>query len=333
MVSVFGNVYFPGSYPLTKDMMLSDAIKAAGGQKDRTYYAEVELNRRDKLGKRFSTNNTISDIEEAKEINLQPMDVINLKQVASTLKTVEIRGEVFFPGLYPISQYQTLGQVLKRAGGLTENGSAEAAYFQRFSLKEAEAKRIQAAQGALKRKIILSSTAGSDGLGEDALETSAVDELIKLIATDEIELEVLGRLVIDLQGIINGDIEDIILDDGDVINIPKKKQSVSVIGEVFVANNHIYDKYLSIDDYINLSGGTTTFADTDNIYVIKSDGSIISPNQLSSGFFRGKNNNIRAGDTVVVPLEIDSFSNVRAANEITQIIYQMAVAAAAVNSF
>ncbi len=143
----------------------------------------------------------------------------------------------------------------------------------------------------------------------------------------------LGRLVIDLQGIINGDIEDIILDDGDVINIPKKKQSVSVIGEVFVANNHIYDKYLSIDDYINLSGGTTTFADTDNIYVIKSDGSIISPNQLSSGFFRGKNNNIRAGDTVVVPLEVDSFSNVRAANEITQIIYQMAVAAAAVNSF
>ena len=333
MVSVFGNVFFPGSYPLTKDMMLSDAIKAAGGQKDRTYFAEVELNRRNKLGKRFSTSNTISDIEEAKEINLQSMDVINLKQVASTLKTVEIRGEVFFPGLYPISQYQTLGQVLKRAGGLTENGSAEAAFFQRLSLKEAEAQRIQVAQDALKRKIILSSTAGSEALGEDALEASAVDELTELIASDEIELELLGRLVIDLQGIINGDIEDIILDDGDVINIPKKRQSVSVIGEVFVANNHLYDEYLSIDDYISLSGGTTTYADTNNIYVIKSDGSIISPNQLSSGFFRGKNNNIKAGDTVVVPLEIDSFSNVRAANEITQIIYQMAVAAAAVNSF
>ena len=91
---------------------------------------------------------------------------------------------------------------------------------------------------------------------------------------------------------------------------------------------------ISIDDYLDLSGGATPFADKGAAYLIKSDGSIVSPNQLSSsGFFRGSNQNLEPGDTIVVPLEIQPFSGVRATTEITQIIYQMALAAAAVNSF
>ena len=46
MVSVFGNVHFQGAYPYTKDMILSDAIKAGGGPKNGTYEAEVELSSR-----------------------------------------------------------------------------------------------------------------------------------------------------------------------------------------------------------------------------------------------------------------------------------------------
>ena len=71
-----------------------------------------------------------------------------------------------------------------------------------------------------------------------------------------------------------------------------------------------------------------------NIYLIKSDGSIISPTQLSpSKFFRRTAQNLQPGDTIVVPLEVQPFSGIKATTEITQIIYQMALAAAAVNSF
>ena len=331
MVSVFGNVHFPGSYPLTNGMILSDAIKAAGGPKNATYTAEIELSRRDNIGKKFATTNNYASIEEANEISLQEMDTINLKQIASDLKTVEILGEVFFPGTYPISENQTLGELVKRAGGLTEFGYPEAAFFQRNALKQAELERLSSAQNELKRKILLSSQSG--GLGQASLDSSAINQLTALITGDTDESGALGRLVIDLKAILSNKVSDIILEDGDKINIPKQKQSISVIGEVFVANSHIFDQKLNINDYINLSGGTTTFADQQNIYLIKSDGSIVSPSQLSSGFFRSGSSSLKPGDTIVVPLQVQPFSGIKATTEITQIIYQMALAAAAVNSF
>ena len=148
---------------------------------------------------------------------------------------------------------------------------------------------------------------------------------------DNNQADVLGRLVIDLDSIMDGTSKDIVLEDGDSINIPKNKQSISVIGEVFVSNSHIFSDGLQISDYINLSGGTTMFADESNIYLIRADGSILSPSQLKSGFFRS--NDLNPGDTIVVPLQVQPFSGIRATTEVTQIIYQMALAAAAVNSF
>ncbi|SVB64066.1 uncharacterized protein METZ01_LOCUS216920, partial [marine metagenome] len=91
---------------------------------------------------------------------------------------------------------------------------------------------------------------------------------------------------------------------------------------------------LTLKDYIDLSGGASPYADENSIYLIRSNGSIISPDQLSnSRFFRGNFGGLQAGDTIVVPLEVQPFSGIRATTEITQIVYQMALAAAAVNSF
>jgi protein involved in polysaccharide export with SLBB domain len=148
-------------------------------------------------------------------------------------------------------------------------------------------------------------------------------------------MEKLGRLVIDLESIINGSNADIILEDGDSLHIPKMQQNISVIGEVFVPRTHLFTQGLNLNDYISLSGGVGPYADADNIYLIRVDGSMVSPTQLSSSrFFRGSSSKeLQPGDSIVVPLEVKPFSGIRATNEITQIIYQMALAAAAVNSF
>ena len=127
---------------------------------------------------------------------------------------------------------------------------------------------------------------------------------------------------------------DIILEDGDKLHIPKVQQTISVLGEVYVPNTHVFKSNLGINDYINLSGGANEFADSNTIYIVKSDGSIVSPDQLSkSGFFRASSSILENGDTIVVPLTVKPFSAIRATTEVTQIIYQMALAAAAVNSF
>jgi len=314
-------------------MILSDAIKASGGPKNGTYEAEVELSSRNNIGKKFSTTNNYASLIVANEIRLQEMDTINLKQVSSDLKTVNISGEVFFPGTYPISENETLGELVRRAGGLTDYGSSQAAYFQRDSLKEAEKRRFKSAQNELRRKILLSSQAGN--LGQESLDNDAINQLTSLITGGTGENDTLvGRLVIDLNAILDQEVEDIILEEGDSLIIPKRKQSISVIGEVYVSNSHLYENSLDLKDYISLSGGTTIYADASNTYLIKSDGSIISPSQLSgSGFFRAGTSNLEPGDTIVIPLNVQPFSAIKATTEVTQIIYQMAIAAAAVNSF
>ena len=146
--------------------------------------------------------------------------------------------------------------------------------------------------------------------------------------------ERIGRMVVDLEGIMENKVTDVTLEDGDKLHIPKRPQTISVIGEVYVPNAHLFRENTSLDEYIRLSGGKNEYADDDNIYLVKADGSIVSPGQLSSsGFFRGRADSLQPGDTIVVPLNLSTFSSIRATTEVTQIIYQMALAAAAVNSF
>ena len=328
-INIFGGVHHPGTYPYTKEMSLLDAIKASGGALDGIYSSEVELIRRDNVGNRFVSTDSDASVSEADNIALSKMDVITVKKLISSIRTVTISGEVHFPGVYPISEDQTLSELMVRAGGKTINADLNAAVFLREELRDAEIERVKEASDQLQRKLILSSQATD--VGDEALGNDQIAQIASLLETAE-DAESLGRLVIDLEQIISTPSNDLELKDGDSLYIPKLKQTVSVIGEVFVPNNHIYDSEISLSEYIKLSGGYTEFADESSLYVIKSDGSILSPSDISSGFFR-RNNTIEPGDTLVVPLEVDSFSSLKAATEITQIIYQMAIAAAAVNSF
>ena len=331
MISVYGNVQFPGDYPFVDNMNLNDAIKAAGGARNATYNTEIEVSRRENIGKEFSLSSTYATLIEGENIDLQKMDIINLKQITSKIKQVEVTGEVFFPGVYPIAENQTLGELILRAGGLKDLASTSSAYFQRLSIKEAEEERLKRARSELVKKIVLSSQ--SAGPGQENLDSNSINQLTSLVSSSE-EMESPGRLVIDLDSIMNGTVEDIILQDQDSIFIPLKKQSISVIGEVYVPNSHLYDDSNQVDDYIAMSGGINSFADEDNIYLIKADGSIISPKELAtSGFFRDSSSQLNPGDTIVIPLQVRPFSGLKATTEITQIIYQMALAAAAANSF
>ncbi len=333
VVSVFGNVFFPGQYPLSEGMTLLDAINAAGGLKESSYSSEIEIIRNNKSGKEYDSRNLSFDSGNRNSLNqaVEAMDIINIKQLATEIRTVEITGEVYFPGVYPISKNETLSQVINRAGGFTSDASAMAASFTRESIKQAELKRIGQAQAELRRSLILTSQ--KQGFGEAAGDISQLTNLLS--GTDNInQSELLGRMVVDLDGIMQRNVTDVSLEDGDRLHIPKKPQTISVIGEVYVPNAHLFSENNSVDEYIRLSGGQNDFADNDNIYLVKADGSIVSPDQLSaSGFFRGRSDKLQPGDTIVVPLNLSTFSSIRATTELTQIIYQMALAAAAVNSF
>jgi protein involved in polysaccharide export with SLBB domain len=107
---------------------------------------------------------------------------------------------------------------------------------------------------------------------------------------------------------------------------------VTVIGEVQTTTSHLYREHLMRDDYIGLSGGLTRKADRGRIYIVRADGSVVSSE--SSGWFRRSAQvAMRPGDTIVAPLDTERMPALPLWQAVTSIVYNLAIAAAAVNSF
>ncbi len=143
-----------------------------------------------------------------------------------------------------------------------------------------------------------------------------------------------GRLVIDLDRALLADSASsgIVLQNGDTLVIPKRSQEVTVIGEVQNATSHLYRSGLERDDYIGLSGGDTRKADSKRTYIVRANGSVVSA-ENSRWFSRGTQIAIKPGDTVVVPLDTERLPTLPLWQAVTQILYNLAIAAAAINSF
>jgi protein involved in polysaccharide export with SLBB domain len=107
---------------------------------------------------------------------------------------------------------------------------------------------------------------------------------------------------------------------------------VTVIGEVQNSTSHFFRAELGRDDYVGLSGGITRKADRGRIYVVRADGSVVA-SESSRWFSRAAQVQMRPGDTVVVPLDTERLPALPLWQAVTQILYNLAVSVAAVNSF
>ena len=92
---------------------------------------------------------------------------------------------------------------------------------------------------------------------------------------DLLDEELLGRVVIDLQGIFDGSVTtDTIVEDGDTLFVPKYSNTISVIGEVYEPGTFKFEEGLTLEQYIDIAGGATTYALKKNTYLLKADGSV-----------------------------------------------------------
>jgi protein involved in polysaccharide export with SLBB domain len=105
------------------------------------------------------------------------------------------------------------------------------------------------------------------------------------------------------------------LEDGDVLNIPERSSLVLVSGEVLFPNAMLYNPKSDLEDYIVKAGGFTQKADTSRQLVMRVDGSVAPTGELPG-----------PGDEIMVLPKIDS-KNIEIARGLTQILYQIAIAA------
>jgi hypothetical protein len=98
------------------------------------------------------------------------------------------------------------------------------------------------------------------------------------------------------------------------------------------ATTHVYKSDLGRDDYIALSGGTTQRADADRTYVVRANGSVVAAQSSPFWFKRSASAKLQPGDTVVVPLDAERMRPLQLWTAVTTIVYNLAVAVAAIGS-
>ncbi len=331
VVTITGNVKYPGDYPYAESMSVQDLIALSGGLREATYLGRAEISRRSVTGVETASsehfNINIQELSRDSEFTLAPRDKLSIYQTPDykESRSITIQGEVRFPGIYEFSRGETLSGVIRRAGGFSELAHVEASVFTREELRIAEAKLLEDLQEDLEKEVAAAELGEqSAGAKVSGAEISNAEKLLESLD----ESEALGRLVIQLEGIMNGENDDILLKDGDLLVVPPFRQEVSVVGEVQRVTSHIYNTEWLLDDYIEGSGGFTDRADTDRMYVVRADGSIFLPNK--GGWLSHHEEMISAGDTIVVPLEADRIKRLTLWTSVSQIIYQLALGAAAV---
>jgi protein involved in polysaccharide export with SLBB domain len=106
------------------------------------------------------------------------------------------------------------------------------------------------------------------------------------------------------------------LQDGDIITIPSQSESILLSGQVLVPTSFVFQAGLSVEDYITKAGGYTEQADEDKIVLIRQSGEVIADASAE----------VYAGDEILVLPKVPT-KNIQLATSVSQILYQIAIAA------
>ncbi|HEG3340320.1 sugar ABC transporter substrate-binding protein [Campylobacter jejuni] len=190
------------------------------------------------------------------------------------------------------------------------NGQSDMNALQVFrkSVARTQKELINAQLKELETLALTSSSATSQGAAIKAEQAKLILEFIQRAK----QVEPKGQIVIDNPT----SYKSVILEDGDVVNVPSKNNLVIVQGEVTLPGAFVYSKGENLKYYINLAGGYGERADTSKVLVIRNNG---KAEKYRSGV------DMKPGDSVLVLPEVQS-ENLQVFAMLTQILYQIAVA-------
>lgn len=273
---------------------------------------------------------TIKNVEyyplaEARNVVLQNGDEV---QFAADKKpgtiSVRVEGEHLSPQEYVLPHGTRMAELMKNIQ-FSERSDAASLQLFRESVKERQKQMLQT---SLKRLESVALMAPS-GTNEEAQLRRTESELILQWVERAKEIEPTGQVVI-AQAAQSGN--DLLLENGDIIRVPVKDGLVLISGEVLFPNSVAYDAEYDMDDYIELAGGYTQNVDASRIIVAHRDGNF-DEGSGNTGFFGFDDDvTIKPGDEIMVLPKVDVKSR-QIWKEVTQMVYQIALAARVVTRF
>lgn len=352
-VAISGMVYEPNEYPFIPGMRLTEIIDAAGGLQKNSYLKTAELTRQYITQDGMTTEKIDINIEKAlaqdpeHNILLQDYDHLVIRPIPELEfdRTMELVGEFRFPGVYPIRRGERLSSAIERAGGFTDRAYLKGAVFTRESAKTLQQRRMDDMIRELEESLL---TEAGEAVAMDAEEAQmakstleAKRELVRKLRNVVLD----GRVVIRLSPMeeFKAGQYDLELEKGDTLVVPETPGIVTVVGEVFNPMALMHEERGTVGYYLGRVGGPTKEADRSQLAVIRADGSVVSTAQSSirqiawdrEGHRWSFGGNLMAmpldaGDTIVVPRKLDRVPWMKSTKDITQILFQIAVAAGVV---
>jgi polysaccharide biosynthesis/export protein len=238
---------------------------------------------------------------------------------------VQIEGEVATPGIYQVSEGETLNALIDRIGGLTSSAYLYGVEFSRDEVRKKQQDELERLADYVERNAQTSAgQQAQNALNSQGVQAAAVQaEQQKRLAQKIRDTKADGRVVLGLSPESSkvADIPDVALENGDRVFIPARSSTVAVMGSVFSRNNaFMFAKNRSVGDYLALAGGPMDSADADSVFVVRADGSVVSAKQF--GWISRSFNSVPSlpGDVIVVPEKFDRTGFVKNALDWTQIL-------------
>lgn len=283
-VYIHGEVKRPGEYPFEENLHVLDLLLKAGNLTRSAYVLECEVAKIDPKKptkfKKINLQKLMRDPASTQNILLEEDDRVFIRRIPEweVGPIIEVTGEIQFPGVYAITEDSTtLFEIIKKTGGFTREALVREASLVRRSAKITIDKEYE----RLKQ------------LSRDQMSDSEYEYLVMKQNTQDI-----GRIVVDFHRLcIENDLsEDVLLEDGDVIHVPKAPKVVYVTGRVARPGGVVHIEGEKIKYYIKKAGGETWDAKLRRTKVTKVTGEILDDEDVKL---------LQPGDIIWVPRKPD----------------------------
>lgn len=331
-VQILGEVKRPGVYPYSRTMKVEELIIMAGGLQESANTQDIEIARR----LEDADLGTLSEIIPA-QVNadlsfnpdgkvLQPFDQVIVRKRANfnMQKLVAVEGQVNSPGIFAIQTSQErISDLVNRAGGLNQFAySKGATLIRRTEFFNTESEQLRRQRNLEELRMKLMEDPNNSEAQEELLnrlfkdlpkeKNSPVDTQLaqsKKESLDQIASETPGFAVkiketeavaIDLEAIIKnpGSEDDLLLEEGDILSVPKLLQTVRMRGDVVYPTTLRHESNRGLKHYINGAGGFERRANRKQTYVVYANGAV----KRTKGFLGIRNYPpVEPGAEVIVP--------------------------------
>jgi protein involved in polysaccharide export with SLBB domain len=320
-VAVTGSVNSEAIYEAAQEDNLGALMRDAGGSGILADDSRIIVSKLSDLDGMVWTK---LDLPQAEQHLVHGGDILRILSIADYARPIEregilvkIEGEVERPGNYYLPPGSTMAELTALAGRPTSKAFVYGTEFDRASVQRQQEKSFE------------------DAVSQMDLSISAGPLLSKYVTADDVKAahDVVtqlrarhpdGRVILDLKSDTKALPSAMALENNDRIYIPPRPTTVGVFGAVYRTGSFQLRRNANISDYIDLAGGPTEIARESDIFVVRADGEVISPDNDPTDA------EALPGDVVFVPSRSHPDTLLDNIEEITSILFQTGVAGAAV---